>query len=436
MIPTPLRFAVILALVSLTGSGCASVLCPGDPTVCPQEVARLQAELMEKPNDAVTHRELGEVYVHLERYGDAIEHLHRAFGRLSDDPETLFYLGLGIEGLGDRETALQYYEQYAAFPRSSTYRMLMLGRYKILTRQIAQEELSDLVANEATFPVDSLSDETVAVFALNYLGGDDTYAPLGRGLAEMIMIDLGQVSSLTVVERIRLQTLLDELALSESERIDSTTAPRVGHLLRAGRAVGGSYNVLDASQLRADMAIWNAGNAILMSPEASEGALKRLFQLEKEIVLNVLNSMGIQLTPQELERIDETPTKNLRAFIAFSRGLLEEDRANYAAARDHFAEALRLDPGFSTAMTHFEGVQSVLMASGSIQEVGDLAADLGPLLPPASLRVDGMLGDLGVDVNAVSGSQERGDTRDPAQEAVPSGSVGLPDPPRPPSGVN
>ena len=56
-------------------------------------------------------------------------------------------------------------------------------------------------------------------------------APLAKGFAEFTAIDLAKVKSLRVIDRLKIDMILDELQLSASGAVDPSTAPRMGKLL-------------------------------------------------------------------------------------------------------------------------------------------------------------------------------------------------------------
>ena len=67
---------------------------------------------------------------------------------------------------------------------------------------------------------------TVAVSYFDNNTGKAEYDPLAKGLADMLITDLGQVRALRVVEREKLNQILAELKLSRSKFIDPKTAQR------------------------------------------------------------------------------------------------------------------------------------------------------------------------------------------------------------------
>ncbi|MCD6262151.1 MAG: hypothetical protein J7J52_03915 [Deltaproteobacteria bacterium] len=78
----------------------------------------------------------------------------------------------------------------------------------------------------------------MAIFYFTNRTGNENLSVLEKGLAVMLISDLSQIEGLQVLERIRLQTLLDELNLSVSDLVDSQTTVRMGKLMGAKYLLG------------------------------------------------------------------------------------------------------------------------------------------------------------------------------------------------------
>ena len=76
----------------------------------------------------------------------------------------------------------------------------------------------------------------------------DKLGPIGKGLADWFEHDFGKISSLTVVERDKVNFVLQELELQRSSAVDKATAVEAGKLLGAQYMVFGSITQLDAKQ--------------------------------------------------------------------------------------------------------------------------------------------------------------------------------------------
>jgi TolB-like protein len=93
----------------------------------------------------------------------------------------------------------------------------------------------------------------ISDFVISAMRDPADWAPLGKGMPQILMTELGANQDLRVVERERLQTVLDELKLSTSDLADPTTAARVGKLLGARYMVTGGVNVDRRNRIRLDV---------------------------------------------------------------------------------------------------------------------------------------------------------------------------------------
>ena len=184
---------------------------------------------------------------------------------------------------------------------------------------------------------------------LRFTGTDSSLRPLERGFAELLTTDLSRSSKLTVLERPRIQAVLDELALQRSGATDSATNVRAGRLLRAGRLVQGSIFQLDTSRLRVDAAVVDVSTTQVSGVAQETDELEQLFALEKRIALELFDELGITLTVAERNAVEQRPTRSLAAFLAYSRGLTAEDEGRYDDASRYYRDAVRIDPDFGAA---------------------------------------------------------------------------------------
>lgn len=423
------------ALLCAFCCSCVTIKYGEDVADYSDDIAELQKRLVVNPKDANALRDLGVIYFQTTQYPQAREYLQRASEAEKKDAKTLFYLGMTLEFQNDREGALSKYINYSDFSALSPYRKLMEGRYRALTLEIIRDQFQDLVAREDQLGDQPLSPATVAVFPLAYQGGDTRFASLGLGLSEMMIIDLGQVKQLRLVERIRIEALLAELRFGTTKAVDPTTAPRLGKLLSAGRIVGGSYSISGENALRMDVAFMDVGKKKFPEPTSQSDALENLFKVEKDLVFDVIKQMGIMLTRAEREKIEDVPTRNLQAYIAYSIGLEKERQGDFSAAAVYYKQAAALDPNFGLAKSKADAAESLSFAGGAKERALAAALQVDPRREPRPKkeRLDiTRLQNLGTSIG--SGFVPGQDDREPAEEAARSGAaVGrLPDAPRPP----
>ncbi len=409
--------------------------CATPRTLTPEEYQQrlpaLEARAEANPSDMNALRDLGEAYAQTGNFQRAHEVLMRADGAASRDPKTLYYLGVSKEGLNRSDEALGVFARYRDLPTNSRFQQLMAGRHGWLLRELLREELAALVEAEESLTSDGVT-EAIAVFPLTYQGPDTLYQPLGRGLSEMLTVDLASVEGLRVVERVRLHTLLNELQMTQGAEFDATTAPRLGLLLRSGRVVGGVLDVR-SEQLRTDVAMWAWPTDPLPGLSSRQAGLAELFALEKEIVYDLLTQLGIEPTPAAREEIEHVPTRNIQAFLAFSRGLQEEVASRFASAAEFYREAVRLDPGFAEAAQKAQEAQAMADVAGGVDMALAAPRRAGFTLIGQGL-VDSRLTLLNQNLGAYVVPGE--EAREPTSEIPldPSGGEPIPDPPPPPAG--
>ena len=204
---------------------------------------------------------------------------------------------------------------------------------------------------------------SVAVLYFKNVSNISELNPLSKGLADMIITDLSQVHDLQVVERARLQALVQEIGLGMSGMIDPSTAPKMGKLLGASRFVNGALVTLPGQKIQLDYSIAQAQTAQIEKSGNADGPLRQIFNLEKKLVFDVIDDMGIQLTEQERKAIQRIPTENLMAFIAYSKALDYEDQGKFDLAKKEYQKAIQLDPHFEKAQV---GLAEVQISSGAV----------------------------------------------------------------------
>ena len=335
--------SIIVAGVVAGTIGCAT-----SGQVKPGGVARLEKSRAARPNDPAVARSLGIAYYKQGKFAEARTHLDQAVKLNPRDGSTALYLGLTAEQQKDIPGARNAYQTYVRFGRTSKVRRQLEARLAALTRQELQVAAKAAVQREQQLVAQQGSARTVAVLPLEFSGPDTTLKPLERGMAELITIDLARSHQLTVVERARIQALLDEIKLQQSGQTEATTNVRAGKIIQAGRLVSGKI-LQDAQRLRVDAAIVNTQTSALAGGAANENTLEQLFAIEKAIVKQLFDSLGVTLTAEELKDLELTPTRSMQAFLAFSRGLMLEDQGRFGDAARSYNEAMRLDPSFLQA---------------------------------------------------------------------------------------
>ena len=104
----------------------------------------------------------------------------------------------------------------------------------------SQQLAKKAIAEEDKLETVPLNANTVAVCYYQDLSPDKSMLAFQKGLAAMVITDLSKIKSLKVIERLRLQALLEEMNLGQTGIVDEKTAPRVGRLVGAENLVVGN----------------------------------------------------------------------------------------------------------------------------------------------------------------------------------------------------
>ena len=346
---------------------CAVGACASVPTTETDAVARLEQRQRSTPGSAAINRALGIAYYQGGRFAEARRALDAAARLDPTDGTTLLYLGLTAEAQNDLPAAKDAYASYLRFGRTSRVRVQLQSRLAALARRELALDAKRAVAQEATLGAATGSPTTVAVMPLRFSGRDSTLQPLERGFADLLVTDLARAPELTLVERARLQALLDEMQLGARGVTDAATSARAGRLLRAGRVVQGALLQLPTVNgdqvLRADAAVVDVPTSRVQGTAQGVEVLDQVFALEKKLALDLFQQLGVTLTVAQRNAIEQRPTRSLAAFLAYSRGLASEDAGRFDDANRYFNEAIRLDPGFGAAQQKSAETKQLSMAA-------------------------------------------------------------------------
>jgi TolB-like protein len=268
-----------------------------------------------------------------------------------EDDQAAYYLAASYESKQDYNKAIQYYRIYNELTFYGEYKELVEARIKLLYRQQMEIEAQRALQMEQQLDVAKIPSNTIAILYFENKGQKAELNPLQKGLSEMLITDLSKVKSLKVLERVRLQELVQEMNLSEMDIVDQKTAPRLGKLLGANRLVKGSFFDLTGDKINIDAFVAKSRTGEIDASTNIAGSVQDFFRMEKDLVFKIIDQMKIKLTDEEREAILEIPTENFFAFLQYSRGLDYEDRGLYTQAFEAYSQAAATDPNFSQAKT-------------------------------------------------------------------------------------
>jgi len=250
----------------------------------------------------------------------------------------------------------------------------------------ADSAVKDAIGRERALQAADIPSNTVGVLPLRVVSSDTSYASLGFGIAALMAGDLARTNQLVVVERLRLDAVLRELALVESGRVDPASGPRVGRLVGARRVIVGDLGIEASGALQLGSRIANAASGTVDGAFTGTSTLRQIFDIEKTMVLRILEVLGVTLSPAERRAMERRQTQNLGALVAFSNGVRAEAGRDLERAVGYYDAAVRLDPGFVEARERSTAIRSGVSASvgalPGVNRAAGLSTDLVNRLSP------------------------------------------------------
>lgn len=214
------------------------------------------------------------------------------------------------------------------------------------------------------------SSNTLAVVNYNNKTGQINLDALQKGMAVMLISDLAKVDKIQVVERIKIQALLEEMGLGASGLVDPATTPQLGKMLGAYYIASGDILAGKFTKIQLNSNILDVPFKIMSEQAPTVGEINELFRMEKEILFNIVKQMNVYLTPEEKMELEKPLSASTAALFALFLGIDYSDRGQYNKAAKLYQEALLEDPNLS-------------MASDALQELNSL----GLVSPESSVPV-------------------------------------------------
>jgi tetratricopeptide (TPR) repeat protein len=307
-----------------------------------------------------------------------------------------YYLGVIYLEQGRRAEAIAQWQRYVEMDPQSENAFKIRKMLTMLLREEARESARQAVAAEATITSGQADDQTIAVTTFKNLGSNQL-GPLGKGMAAMLISDLSQVPDLQVVDRIRLQALLEEMALGTSGLVDKQTAPQVGRLLKAKHVTTGSLTDLESINMMIASVVMDTDQQTSIGSQQAQGGLAQFYDLEKKIACQIIEDIGrdCRTVPAGFKKIH---TRSMPALVAYSRGLDDFDQERYVEARAMFQKSLEEDPQFELAEDALMATPTVALLSMNTSELVTGAASSGLPAPAAGTAVIGTTTTTGIAV--------------------------------------
>lgn len=189
---------------------------------------------------------------------------------------------------------------------------------------------------------------TLAILYFQNKTGQTDLNPLQKGFTLMLITDLSKLSGIQVIERVRLQALVEEMGLGTSGLVDPETAPRVGKLLGAQWIVGGDILKGQPDQLKVQSNPLEVPTQKLLGQLITEGKLEEIFRMEKDLLFEIVKVLNVDTRPFQ-EELRRSCSTHVKALLALFKAIDSSDRKDYEGAAELYEKALKEDPGICIA---------------------------------------------------------------------------------------
>ena len=193
--------------------------------------------------------------------------------------------------------------------------------------------------------------DTLTITPFKVIGDSENSDIFSHGLPEAIAHDLSSIQNLTIIERLRLSTVLQELSLAQTGLITEKNAPRVGEMLGAKILIVGTVQKLGNNVRVIARAVNTTSGNIIFSVNVDKKivAFKDVFKLEDTLAQKIVLRLGLTLTKKNLTEFEIPVTSSEDAFRHYSRGLKYLDLGNLEKSFKNLKKATEIDEQFNLA---------------------------------------------------------------------------------------
>jgi TolB-like protein/class 3 adenylate cyclase len=182
---------------------------------------------------------------------------------------------------------------------------------------------------------------SIAVLPLDNMSDDVSQDYFADGMTEDLITDLSKNSSLFVIARNSSFSYKDRNV--EIRQVAEELGVRYvleGSVRRAGDQVRINAQLIDAT---------TGGH---LWAERYDGTIADVFRVQDKITTSIVDALALELTPREVDRVDNLGTENIEAYDAYLLGLsfyYRRTPESFAKARVYFEQAIELDSDYTEA---------------------------------------------------------------------------------------
>ncbi|MGH1362400.1 MAG: CsgG/HfaB family protein [Calditrichia bacterium] len=202
--------------------------------------------------------------------------------------------------------------------------------------------------------------KTIAImdFRNSSITDKEKFDPMEKGFSDILISRLNGQTDLKVVERERLQWIIQELEIQNKYGMEG--AVRAGKQLGVHVVVFGSYIIVDDKIWLSARLVKVESSEILFTTDV-KGKPGEFFDLTEQLSQKIRKAIdGGKLSKASGP---SKTTNSLEAILSYSEGLELLERGEYADAHQKFQKALEHDPGYEKAKLKSDSIKDLLIYS-------------------------------------------------------------------------
>lgn len=196
----------------------------------------------------------------------------------------------------------------------------------------------------------------VVDFRNNSAFDHDKWNPMQFGIADILISDLKKLTKLRVVDRERIQMLLDEIQVQQTEYFDESTSVRVGKMLGVHVFVMGSFMQLDKKTLMISPKLVKTETGEILHSETIKGKPDELMDMLTRTAELIAGWLDVDVSDLEKKELHGMKSESLEAALAYARGVNYEDEQKYSEAYEEYQKALAADKSYYLAEDRLEAL--------------------------------------------------------------------------------
>jgi TolB-like protein len=182
-----------------------------------------------------------------------------------------------------------------------------------------------IVAAEASAQESAQQTIAILYFENNSVVDKDKLDPLKKGLADMLITEMSKIKGLKVVERQRIQSVVEELNLGETDLVDKNTSQKMGKLLGAKVLLFGGFSNLFGDKLRIDARIVATETGVTLNAEEETGELDQFLPMLKSLVKKISDDLEVKLSKIEEDQLESAKSGKFNGYVTYAQALNTED---------------------------------------------------------------------------------------------------------------